>query len=443
MGGDNTVRQWDAATGKPAGEPLRHREEVRSAAYSPDGQRIVTTAGDDAAHQWDANTGKEIGAPMRHNDVTPGAAYSPDGQRILTYSYDRTARQWEAATGNPIGTPLRHEHSVQSAAYSPDGQRIVTACGEFNKPGYAQQWETNTGKPIGAPMRQEDNVVSAVYTADGQHIVAVSGGAVWRWEAVSSMQPSPAWIDQLVQVASGYRFTESGDLLALAFTERLALREQLSHELTALPTAEPGPGWSTLARWFLTPTGERAFTPGSPLTTVALAERELVSGQEDGVRDALALCPALPLVHLALAASEKDAARADFLRRYGLARLPAGDVSRHLRAATMLRVQQQPRLALQTLEKLIADIPSAPTPDIHLLANVALTRWLCNDKEGAISDCLRLISAGAGDADAARISADAALSDADRATLLAVITETLRRHPEFTAKPGKLRSPTP
>ena len=56
------------------------------------------------------------------------AAFSPDGKRIVTASADKTARVWDAETGKPIGEPLKgHDGIVCSAAFSPDGKRIVTA----------------------------------------------------------------------------------------------------------------------------------------------------------------------------------------------------------------------------------------------------------------------------------------------------------------------------
>ena len=87
---------------------------MRSAAFSPDGQRIVTASADKTARVWDAATGKPIGEPLKgHEGAVKSAAFSPDGKRIVTASLDKTARIWDAATGKPIGEPLKgHDESV-------------------------------------------------------------------------------------------------------------------------------------------------------------------------------------------------------------------------------------------------------------------------------------------------------------------------------------------
>src|SRR5262249_39629006 len=137
----DSVRIWDAASGKPIGEPLRGKlisktlrgRDGKSALFSPDGTRIVTAShdffDDHRALIWDAASGKPIGEPLSgHEGEVYRAAFSPDGTRIVTVSEDKTARVWDAANGKAIGAPLRgHEMKVFCAPFSPDGTRIVTA----------------------------------------------------------------------------------------------------------------------------------------------------------------------------------------------------------------------------------------------------------------------------------------------------------------------------
>ena len=106
-----------------------HENYVASAAFSPDGKRIVTASDDKTARLWDGEPGKPIGEPLEgHEDRVVSAAFSPDGKRIVTASWDKTARLWDGETGKPIGEPLKgHGDRVLSAVFSPDGGRIVTA----------------------------------------------------------------------------------------------------------------------------------------------------------------------------------------------------------------------------------------------------------------------------------------------------------------------------
>ena len=187
---DKTARVWDAASGKPIGEPLTgHEGMVRSAAFSPDGKRIVTASDDKTARVWDAESLKPIGQPLKgHEYRVRSAAFSPDGKRIVTASWDKTARVWDAASGKPIGEPLKgHKQwlwsaAVCSAAFSPDGQRIVTASSDKT----ARVWDAESGKPIGRLKGHEGAVHSAAFSPDGQRIVTASRDETARvWDAAS------------------------------------------------------------------------------------------------------------------------------------------------------------------------------------------------------------------------------------------------------------------
>ena len=68
------------------------------------------------------------------------AAFSPDGARVVTASSDNTARVRDAATGAPISKPLQHEGEVSGAVFSPDGTRVATLSGDIG-----QVWDAATG----------------------------------------------------------------------------------------------------------------------------------------------------------------------------------------------------------------------------------------------------------------------------------------------------------
>ena len=122
---EKTVQLWDAASGKPLGEPMKHEREVSSARFSPDGLRLVTVSKDKigrgVVRLWDAFSGKPFGGPIQHDDISGRAWFSPDGERVITVG---TARLWDVISGKPIGGPMQHE--AVDAEFSPDGQLVVT-----------------------------------------------------------------------------------------------------------------------------------------------------------------------------------------------------------------------------------------------------------------------------------------------------------------------------
>jgi hypothetical protein len=120
--------------------PLRwHEDVVRSAAFSPDGARIVTASQDQTARVWDAATGREIAVLRGHENAVLSAAFSPDGARVVTASWDNTARVWDATTGREIAALRGHESWVISAAFSSNGARIFTASSDST----ARVWDVS------------------------------------------------------------------------------------------------------------------------------------------------------------------------------------------------------------------------------------------------------------------------------------------------------------
>jgi hypothetical protein len=157
-----------------------HHAALVSAAYSPDGTRIVTASSDKTARIWDARTGAQLAILSGHGGRVYCAAYSPDGMRIVTASYDNTARIWDARSGRQLAVFAGHSSYVRSAAYSPDGAHIITASGDHT----ARIWDARGGTQLTVFSSRPNLVMSAVYSPDGTQVVTALGDGTARiWEA--------------------------------------------------------------------------------------------------------------------------------------------------------------------------------------------------------------------------------------------------------------------
>jgi WD40 repeat protein len=157
---------------------------VKSAGFSPDGQKVVTASDDRTARIWDIASGSELRV-LRHEGEVSTAAFSPDGQKIVTASNDRTARLWDATTGAELRTFRTPEGSVFTAEFSPKGERIVTASNDRT----VRVWDAATGEEV-AVLRTQPAAVdfsTAAYAPDGESIVTANwDGQARVWPAFTS-----------------------------------------------------------------------------------------------------------------------------------------------------------------------------------------------------------------------------------------------------------------
>ena len=177
---DNTARIWDANTSKVLTNFEGHKDTVWSAAFSPDGARIVTTSSDKTIRIWDATTGRVLTVLEGHSGFVTAAAFSPDGARIVTACSDKTARIWDAKTGRVLKELTGHGDILWSAAFSPDGARIVTASSDK----MARIWDARTGALLKVLEGHGEIVRSAAFSPDGARIVTASWDKTARiWDA--------------------------------------------------------------------------------------------------------------------------------------------------------------------------------------------------------------------------------------------------------------------
>ena len=121
---DAIVRLWDAA-GRLQNPLAGSSGYVIGAVFSADGARLLTYGADGTARIWDLASGKLAAPPLVHLDQVNSAGFSPDGERVVTTS-DELAQLWDIRTGLPLGAPFADARVMFHAVFSPDGRSLVT-----------------------------------------------------------------------------------------------------------------------------------------------------------------------------------------------------------------------------------------------------------------------------------------------------------------------------
>jgi WD40 repeat protein/tRNA A-37 threonylcarbamoyl transferase component Bud32 len=182
---DQTVKVWDAATGRELLTLRGHSGLVRGVAYSPDGRRIASAGADGTVRVWDAATGQKQLAIRGHKGDVNGIAYSPDGRRIASAGADRTVAVWDAATGRELLALRGHRGEIHGIAYSPDGWHIASAGADES----VKVWDARTGRELLTLRGHGHGVHGVSYSPDGRRIASAGADRTVKvWEAATSQQ---------------------------------------------------------------------------------------------------------------------------------------------------------------------------------------------------------------------------------------------------------------
>lgn len=178
---DGTVKIWDIETGEELHTFTNQAGAVHCVCISPDGRWIVGGGGGGTLNIWDTETKQGLRTLSGHTGQVLSVSISSDGRRIVSGGDDTLIKVWDATTGQELLTAKGHSESI---CFTPDGLRIVNALGDT-----VTVWGGNNGEELLALKGHTGSVLSVCVTPDGRQIV--SGGrdrTVKVWDAVNGQE---------------------------------------------------------------------------------------------------------------------------------------------------------------------------------------------------------------------------------------------------------------
>jgi WD40 repeat protein len=128
---DQTVRKFDARTGKPTGVFEGHSRGVLSAVFLPGDKQLVTAGGDESLRVWDTESGNAERKLSNHTKPVTGLAARPGDKAVppmlASISDDRTVRLWHPTVGRMVRF-ARLPSEPRAVAWTADGASILVAC---------------------------------------------------------------------------------------------------------------------------------------------------------------------------------------------------------------------------------------------------------------------------------------------------------------------------
>jgi len=162
---DRTARVWDINPDEEA-LTLSGSGHLVAYSYSPDGTTLATDSAESIPQLWDSQTGEKLSAFSGFGGGLYSLAFSPDGKRLVTGSTDQTARIWDIAQKQSVLTLRGHNMDVRDAAFSPDGKWVATA--GFD--GTAKVWDASTGEELLTLAGNDGLVTGVAFSPDGSRL---------------------------------------------------------------------------------------------------------------------------------------------------------------------------------------------------------------------------------------------------------------------------------
>jgi WD40 repeat protein len=144
-----------------------HRAEVRSVAFSPEGQYFASASWDDTIKLWTPN-GTLLKTLKGHQGGVNDVQFSPNSQVLASSSIDGTVKLWQP-DGLLLRTLTGHTDGVFGLAFSSDSQTLASASWDQT----VRLWQTN-GTELSVLKGHQNGLWAVAFSPDGQILASAS-----------------------------------------------------------------------------------------------------------------------------------------------------------------------------------------------------------------------------------------------------------------------------
>jgi WD40 repeat protein len=212
---DDSIKIWNPKNGKLERTLELHSAGVNAIAFSPDGQKLASASEDKTIKVWNLTRNSLELTLTDHSDWVMSLAFSPDGQRLASGSKDNTIKIWNLATGTLEATLSGHSGAVQSVAFSPDGQRLASGSDDAT----VRIWNVSAGSLEQTLELHAQGVNGVAFSPDGQRLTSGSKDRtikIWNISTGSLEQTLNGHADSV----NGVAFSPNGQQLVSASEDK-------------------------------------------------------------------------------------------------------------------------------------------------------------------------------------------------------------------------------
>lgn len=179
---DGIGRLVFAADGKTCVSSGGNRQE-----WSADGKTLISKPSDTLIRRWRVDTGEEIARFEGHAKAARGLALAPDGSTMVSVCEDKTVRLWDTASGKEVRQFHGHQGSMNCLAYSPDGKTVAVA----GQDKVIHLWDVATGEEVRRFVEKEYQSLTLAlrFSPDGRTLASAGYPRNVRlWEVATGQE---------------------------------------------------------------------------------------------------------------------------------------------------------------------------------------------------------------------------------------------------------------